>query len=139
MNFITQESRNQMEKKKEIYSYMLRFNKELERDRQALEKITQFCRAADMTMKDAILLVLATADTSALHKNILSLTASMEKNPEKEADGERGGEAGEQNPPVSSGRDLENRPVHEKEQEKKAPEKKEPVLDSMFDDIFNNF
>ena len=41
-----------MEKKKdkEIYSYMLRFNKELERDRQALDKITQFCRVTDMTM-----------------------------------------------------------------------------------------
>lgn len=146
-----------MEKKKdkEIYSYMLRFNKELERDRQALDKITQFCRVTDMTMRDAILLILATVDVSALHKNILSLTVATgknqakEKKDEKKADKKRDIEAGVQNLPVSFGRDLEkeNRSAYGEEQKKKATQKsqeeikeqQEPVMDSMFEDIFNNF
>lgn len=162
MNCTIQESRKEMEKKKEIYSYMLRFNKELARDRQALEKITQFCEVTDMTMREAILLILATADISALHKNILSLTVSTEKGQEKKADEKRDMKRAKQNLSVSFGRDLEkeNRPVYEKEQQNKVTEKnqkeevnnentktievltedeQEPIMDSMFEDIFNNF
>lgn len=72
-------SKEQVMKDKNIYSYILRFNKKLARDRQALEKIIQFCNLTDMTMREAILFVLATVDTSALYESISSLTVAREK------------------------------------------------------------
>lgn len=69
-------------KEGEIYSYMLRFNKELALDCQALEKISRFCYMTGMTIREAILLILATADVSALHDNILSLNVVYERNQE---------------------------------------------------------
>lgn len=109
------------------YFYMLRFNKELERDRQALDKIMQFCKVTGMTMRDAILLILSTVDTSALHKSILSLTITA-----KEQDIEEN--------------NKRNKSVYEKQQEeqgketeKKLEEKDEDLsLNSLFKEIFNN-
>ncbi len=102
-----------MEEKKEIYSYTLRFNKKLERDRQALEKITQFCEATGMTMRDAVLLILSTVDTSALQKNILSfsLTVTTEEQGIKK-DSKREGN-----------KKPKGTPVYEEQQEEKEEEK----------------
>lgn len=110
------------------YFYMLRFNKELERDRQALDKITQFCKVTGMTMRDAILLILSTVDTSALHKSILSLTVIAEQTQDTEKNNKR------------------NEPVYEKQQEEKEEENNSGQTEDeglfsnpRFKEIFSNF
>ena len=110
------------------YFYMLRFNKELERDRQALDKITQFCKVTGMTMRDAILLILSTVDTSALHKSILSLTVTAEQTQDTEKNKKR------------------NEPVYEKQQEEKEEENNSGQTEDeglfsnpRFKEIFSNF
>lgn len=122
-----------MEEKKEIYSYTLRFNKKLECDRQALEKISQFCEATGMTMRNAVLLVLSTVDTSALQKNILSFSLTVTV-------GEQTVKKGNEK---KIGRKLDDKPVYEKQQEEqgKETEKEEKDLfsDLEFKKIFNNF
>lgn len=155
-------------KEGEIYSYMLRFNKGLALDRQALQKITQFCRMTDMTMRDAILLIIATADVSALHNSILSLNVvpknqknreknqereqqnREEKNPqesqEKRAEEKEHNKKAEKEDRESSFRNVlpEERYIREsqeKEQFESSQEDNEDDmdLDSMIADIFNNF
>lgn len=127
-----------MEEKKEIYSYTLRFNKKLERDRQALEKITQFCEATGMTMRDAVLLILSTVDTSALQKNILSfsLTVTTEEQGIKK-DSKREGNKKPKGTPVYEKQQEEQG----KEEEKNSGQTEDEGLFSnpRFKEIFSNF
>ena len=120
-------------KGKDIYSYILRFNREFERDRQALDKIMQFCEVTGMTMRDVILLILSVVDISALQKNIcsfsLNVTAeeqAMEKGNEKKAGGK-----------------PNDKPVYEKwqeeETEKNLEEKEDLFSNPEFKRIFSNF
>lgn len=144
-------------KEGEIYSYMLRFNKGLERDQQALENITQFCKTTDMTMRDAILLIIATADISALHNSILSLNVvpknqekgyqnRQEKNPENQKESQqKRAEEKEHNRKEPFREALpEDRYIQESQEEKEIESSQEDSekdvdLDSMIADIFNNF
>lgn len=133
-------------KEGEIYSYMLRFNKGLERDQQALEKITQFCKTTDMTMRDAILLIIATADILALHNSILSLNVvpkNQEESQEKRAEEKEHNRKAEKEDRETPSREalLEDRYIRkgqEKEQLESSQEDNED-LDSIIADIFNNF
>lgn len=124
-----------MEKKteKEIYSYMLRFNKELERDRQALDKITQFCKITGMTMRDAILLILSVVDISALQKNIcsFSLTVTAEEQNIKE-DNKR-------NEPAYGKQQEEPEKETEKNLEDEKEEDDDLYSNTRFREIFSNF
>ncbi len=151
-------------KEGEIYSYTLRFNKELALDRQALEKIAQFCRMTDMTRRDAILLIIATADISALHDSILSLNVvpknqekghpnRQEKNPENQEESQekraeekehnRKAEKEDREEPFKKAlpEDRYIRESQKKEQLESSQEDNEDNvdLDSMIADIFNNF
>ncbi len=130
MNSIMQESRGKMEEKKgkDIYSYILRFNREFERDRQALDKIMQFCEVTGMTMRDVILLILSVVDISALQKNIcsfsLNVTAeeqAMEKGNEKKAGGK-----------------PNDKPVYEKWQEEETEKNLEEKEEEEKEDLFSN-
>lgn len=126
-------------KEKEIYSYILRFNKKLERDREALEKITQFCEATGMTMRDAVLLILSTVDTLALQKNIcsfsLTVTAKEQAQDIKE-DSKREGKKKSKNTFAYEKQQEEQ----EKETEKNLDEKEEDLsLNSQIRNIFSNF
>ncbi len=125
-----QESRGKMEEKKgkDIYSYILRFNREFERDRQALDKIMQFCEVTGMTMRDVILLILSVVDISALQKNIcsfsLNVTAeeqAMEKGNEKKAGGK-----------------PNDKPVYEKWQEEETEKNLEEKEEEEKEDLFSN-
>lgn len=136
MNSIMQESRGKMEEKKEIYSYTLRFNKKLERDREALDRITQFCESTGMTMREAILLILSTVDTAALQKNICSFSLTVTA---KEQAIEKGDKK-------KAGRKLDDKPVYEKQQEEKEEEKNSGQTEDeglfsnpRFKEIFSNF
>lgn len=135
MNSIMQESRGKMGEKKEIYSYMLRFNKELERDREALDRITQFCRGTGMTMRDAILLILSTVDTSALQKNICSFSLTVtakEQVQDIEEDNKRKNNKKSKNVPVYEEQQEEEKNLEEKEE-------KDLFLNPRFKEIFSNF
>lgn len=111
-----------------VYSYMLRFNKELDRDRQALNRITQFCKVTGMTMRDAILLILSIVDTSALQKNIysFSLTVTTEE------------QAIEKDNEKKAGRKLDDKPVYEKQQEEQEKETEKNLEEREEDDLFSN-
>ncbi len=115
-------------KGKDIYSYILRFNREFERDRQALDKIMQFCEVTGMTMRDVILLILSVVDISALQKNIcsfsLNVTAeeqAMEKGNEKKAGGK-----------------PNDKPVYEKWQEEETEKNLEEKEEEEKEDLFSN-
>lgn len=135
-------------KEGEIYSYTLRFNKELALDRQALEKIAQFCRMTDMTRRDAILLIIATADISALHNSILSLNVvpkNQEEGQEKRAEEKEHNKAEKKDREAPFREALpEGRYIRENQKKEQLESSREDNednvdLDSMIADIFNNF
>lgn len=73
-----------------------------------------------MTMRDAILLILSTVDTSALHKSILSLTVTAEQTQDTEKNNKR------------------NEPVYEKQQEEQGKEREKNLEEKDDDDLFLN-
>lgn len=63
-----------MQKNEKEYSYMLRFRKDLPLDSQALKKITEFCDLTRMNKRDAVMMLLATANVQEVIDRILSAT-----------------------------------------------------------------
>lgn len=63
-----------MQKNEKEYSYMLRFRKDLPLDSQALKKITEFCDLTRMNKRDAVMMLLATANVQEVINRILSAT-----------------------------------------------------------------
>ena len=63
-----------MQKNEKEYSYMLRFRKDLPLDSQALKKITEFCDLTRMNKRDAVMMLLATANVQEVIDRILSVT-----------------------------------------------------------------
>jgi len=109
-------------KNKNIYSYTLRFDKEATPDRQALEKIMQFCDITHMSKHAAMMFMLAAADISALHESIVSLTVIPGRNQEKKTKEKNSG--------------METEKVNSSVPFKK--EVPEIELDSIFDGIFDS-
>ena len=68
-----------MQKNEKEYSYMLRFRKDLPLDSQALKKITEFCELTRMNKRDAVMILLATANVPAVIDKMLSVTGRMSR------------------------------------------------------------
>lgn len=107
-------------KDRNIYSYTLRFDKDATLDHQALDKITQFCEITHMSKHAAMMFILATADISALHESILSLTITAEQTQDTEKNNKR------------------NEPVYEKQQEEQGKETEKNLEEKENDDLFLN-
>jgi len=100
-----------------VYSYVLRFNKQAVPDRQALEKISWLQETTHMSIQSTIMFMLASVDVSTLYDNILSLTVPEKPEAQEKAE-----------------KRQETKPI-QKEQDKSETE---PILDSMLADIFSD-
>lgn len=106
-----------MEKEKKEYSYMIRFQKDLPLDQKALDVIAEFCEMTKMSKKDAIKILLATANVPAILEGLLSITTQ----------------------PVHPEKNRKEQEIQSTPQT--VPEEVLPgILESnLLDDIFNNF
>lgn len=128
-------------KGKKIYSYTLRFNKELKRDCEALDRITQFCEGTGMTMREAILLILSVVDISALQKNIcsFSLTVTAEEQAIEKGNEKKIGKKPNDKPAYEKQQEEQEKETEKNLGEKKEEEKEDLFSNPEFKRIFSNF